>query len=99
MGQNREPGDPLTPTALLGPFGQCVDDRQRKPTQMHQIRKVALESSDPRRLRLFARERRDSQPVILSETIEAPPPAEPAVLTRSSANHRRLDDELFPLPW
>src|SRR5262245_64613215 len=93
-----EMGEPFAPCRLLRPRRQILDDRQRELAQMNQIAEVALVARDAGGLRLFLPQLGDAVLVVRGEPFEPPAPARAAVLARPTADDRRLDDELLPLP-
>ena len=91
-GERAEAIDPLTPRRTLRPLGERVDDRQREPPQVRQVRQIALVAPDAGRLGLFRAQRRDPVAVIAGQSLEAAPPARAAVGARAPADDRRFDD-------
>ena len=65
---------------------------------MREVPEIALEARDARRLRLLPLQLLDPVAEVGREPVEAPAPARLALVARAAADHRRLDDQLFPLP-
>ena len=89
---------PLPPCRPLGPASQRVDDRQRERAQMTKIAQVALEASDAWRVRFFAPQFREAKLVLRRQPVKPATPPPLAVDAVHAADHRRLDDQLFPFP-
>ncbi len=96
--QGTEALDPLAPRRLSGPFGERVHDRQRELTQVREVPEVALEPRDARRLRLVLLQLGDAVGEVGGQTVQSAAPPRLAFFTRAPADHRRLHDQLFPLP-
>ena len=65
---------------------------------MRQISQITLVARDPCRLGFLAPQLLDAEAVLGCETVEAPAPARLSVLAASTADDRRFDNQLFPLP-
>ena len=65
---------------------------------MAEVTQVAPVPPDARRIRLVASELVEPQAIVGGQAVEPAAPAPLAVFGIAPADHRRLDDELFPLP-
>src|SRR5207302_570343 len=90
--------EPFSPSRLVRPRGKFVDNRQGEVPKVTQVQQVALQTQDPRRLRLIALQLGDAVPVVGGEAIETTTPACAAVLTTSTSDDGGFDDELLPPP-
>ena len=96
--QVRQPIEPFTPVGRLRPVAERIDDRQGELAEVAQIPLIAEDRGAARRIHLLAFELRQPQAVLRREAVEpAPPPLFP-FRPIGAADHRRLDDQLFPFP-
>ena len=96
--EGEEAFEPAAPRVVVGPRGELVDDRQRELPQMRQVPEVALQARAAGGLGLLARQLVDAAAIVVREAVEPATPPRAAVRARASADHRRFDNQLFPLP-
>ncbi len=84
---------PLPPRARRRPRRQAIDDRQRERPEMAEVAQVPLDARGLGRIGIVSPLRVPLDPHLIGEPRQPAMPA-PGV----AADHRRLDDQGFPLP-